>query len=166
MLLVGAFLIYLCCTFLCILYQIFEKHILTRLNSIHHFNICIEEFSKLFKQIEVYSNLHIPDEFEIGRDNLPKDKNAAHNWGNTFTLYKTARGAKLHTKYNCCSAVIPVHVFWYRSNYRISTSLCMRCAYNNNFPVMYWYDDYLKYEQSKETLKELQKEMEILHKKM
>lgn len=133
---------------------------------------CVNELSESKKTIEKYRHLHIPDTFEISNDKLPKDKNATHNWGKSFTLYKTGKGTKLHTKYNCCSAVKPVHIYWYRNSYNILDFLCKKCANDYKVPNMSWYEEHLKYERAKikqinneKQYKNIRKEIEALHKK-
>lgn len=112
------------------------------------------------------SFVKIPDEYEIGADELPKEKNNI-SWGATFTLYKTKSGNKLHRLYGCCSADIPVHAYKYSYYKSISSIMCKRCGNNYELPDFEWYKQYLsqlrleneyeslkkQYEQQQETTK-------------
>lgn len=114
----------------------------------------------------------IPDSYEIGKDNLPKEKGCNWGWGKTFTMYKTNYGTKLHARYKCCTATRPVHVYWYKNTRNSSELFCSKCAYGYTFPDMSWFERYKQFEQSKKELPEkehkhaaLQKEIDLLYKK-
>lgn len=155
-----------------------EKHlprykIQSFIDKIREFQACQNDIIKAdAKILDITSTLQIPDLFEIGNDNLPKDKECISDWGSTFTLYKTDTGTKLHTKYKCCSAVNPVHIYWYHNHYDNPTFLCKKCANNYLIPDMTWYEYYLELEHIKEkqknienNIKKLQEEIETWHKK-
>ena len=105
----------------------------------------------------------IPDGYEIGKDGLPKEINAANindddiitfaltdrikniniNWGESLTVYTVHDGWKLHLNRECCGSS-----FVYRKNiysfYNKRYSLCKKCAENYQVPNMEWYVEYLK----------------------
>lgn len=125
-------------------------------NSLYRLKNCLEELMQISNQIERYNIVHIPDVYKIGSDNLPKEKNSVSNWGKTFTLYKNKSGKKLHTKYNCCSATEPLHIYYCQNYCNLSGFFCKKCTDNYAIPDMSWYDDYLKHE----TIKKQQKNIE------
>lgn len=131
-----------------------------------------ELLSICVKLLFLSEEVKIPDPYEIGEDNLPKEKDSNYCWGNTFTMYKTDNGKKLHAKYNCCFATKPVHIHWYRNYRDFSNFLCLKCARTYTLPDMSWYEKYLeckkleerqKYKKSK--CQNSRKEIEKLHKK-
>lgn len=175
----GLFYLFFELIFVELLYwSLLEKH-LPR----YKINLLNEKINKFQqKQDEIFEintkifNLNakykIPDLYEIGNDNLPRDKNRTSKWGQTFTLYKTNQGAKLHVKYNCCSAVNPTHVYWHQNYTDFFKLLCKKCAKGYKPPDMSWYKCYLEYERAKEkrknietNYKKLHEEIETLHKK-
>ena len=116
--------------------------------------------------------LQIPDSYEVGKDNLPKDKDCVSDWGKTFTLYRTDSGLKLHAKYNCCSATKPIHIYYYCGRRNITDSFCNRCARSYAIPDMSWYEVYLELEQAQKikqntehSAQQLRKEVDGWHKK-
>lgn len=117
------------------------------LNSFHRLDKCHKELFQIATQIESCKTVLIPDLYEINIDNLPKDKNSVRDWGKSFTLYKTNSGTKLHTKYNCCSAANPLHVYHCRNYHNFSKLLCKKCANDYRTPDMSWYENYLKCKQ-------------------
>ena len=128
-------------------------------------NICVE---LLFLESEI----NIPDSYEIGTDDLPKEKNSVSKWGSSFTLYKTNKGKKLHRKYNCCFATKPVHIYWYQNRCDFSDSLCRKCASTYTIPDLSWYKEYLNCQKLKQRqsieenhCRELREKIEILHKR-
>ena len=140
----------------------------------------ISEYHRLQKEIlDIRSDLldlnltiKIPASYEIGTDNLPRDKNGGSNWGNSFTMYKTTQGKKLHPKYNCCFATEPVHICWYRNRCNFSDLLCQKCAWTYTLPDLSWFEKYLDGQRLKEKqsrkesyCRDLRKEIEMLHKK-
>lgn len=140
----------------------------------------ISEYNQLQKEIlAIHSDLldlnltiKIPDSYEIDTANLPRDKDRNSKWGKSFTMYKTAKGKKLHPKYNCCFATDPVHICWYRNRCNFSDLLCSKCAYSYTLPDLSWYDEYMNCQKLKKTqsnkesrCQELCKEIEKLHKK-
>lgn len=142
-------------------------------DKISKFHSCQQEALALcWEEEEMIANLQTPEQYEIGNDNLPRDKNSDSNWGSSFTMYKTNHGTKLHTKYNCCFATNPVHIYWYRTRCNFSNSLCRKCALTYTLPDLSWYEEYLNYQSLKERqsrnesqCQNLRKEIEILHKK-
>lgn len=132
-------------------------------------NEILELNTKIF---DLNMKYQIPDLYEIGIDNLPKDKNSSLHWGKSFTLYKTKSGTKLHTKYNCCSATNPLHIYNCRNYRNFSKILCKKCAKSYTAPGLTWYENYLAYkravvkQQSIGNCRDnLQKEIKTLHKK-
>lgn len=140
----------------------------------------ISEYHRLQKEIlDIRSDLldlnltmKIPVSYEIGKDNLPRDKSSGSNWGNSFTMYKTTKGKKLHPKYNCCFATEPVHICWYRNRCDFSDILCGKCACSYTLPDLSWYNKYMDCQKLKKSqsynesrCRDLRKEIEILHKK-
>ena len=111
------------------------------------------------------SNLIIPKEYEIGSDGLPKEI-GSNSWGDTFTLYKSFFGEKLHSKYDCCGAIFKHHVYEYRQHANNPSILCQKCCCNYSFPPLEWYKKYLicnsypsKLEKLKEQRYKLRKEV-------
>lgn len=110
--------------------------------------------------------------YDIESDGLPCDTVRNSHWGDSFTLYRTDRGEKLHRKYNCCSATNPVHAYWYRDKPEFKYLLCKKCALGYVVPDVPGYEDYLMRERAKvlrQTLgqkcAQLQIEIDNLHKK-
>jgi hypothetical protein len=113
----------------------------------------------------------IPDAYEIGKDNLPKEKKRISGWGKSLTLYRTVHGTKLHAKYKCCSATKPVNICWYKDVPNLSAYLCKMCAMNYKIPDLSWYDYCLELEQAQKrkqnleaSCKQLKQDIEVLHK--
>ena len=141
-------------------------------NSMYRSDKLYKELSQLNTQIKACENIHIPNSYEIGMDNLPKDKNSVLHWGKSFTLYKSNSGTKLHTEYNCCSATNPLHIYRCKHYCNLAHLLCKKCAKSYEIPDMSWYDDYLKYDYAKtrrqsveEDCAKLRKEIEDLYQK-
>ena len=153
-------------------YTVVKLDINEYLNSFCKLRNHYEELLKIEKQITTFDDINIPDLYEIGSDNLPKDKKSISDWGKSFTLYKTDRGIKLHIKYNCCSATKPLHIYhcyYYRD---FSELLCKKCATDYVIPDMSWYKNYLKYNQAiskrqsiENNCNNLKKKIKDLHKK-
>lgn len=142
------------------------------INSFHQLSKYSKNLSQIETQIEKCENVYIPDLYEIGKDNLPRDKNSVSYWGKSFTLYKTDKGTKLHTKYNCCFATKPLHIYHCRNYRDFSKLLCKKCADDYVMPDISWYENSLKYEQAvsmrqsiENSCDKLQKEIKDLHKK-
>ena len=165
------------CYFCGFIYEIILENFLrnTKLlcNKIHEFQHFQTEIAET--NIKIYgleSQLHVPDIYEFAEDNLPKDKQCNSNWGTSFTLYKSKTGNKLHSKYKCCSAVKPTHIYWYWKNGSLPNSLCVKCSSNYIVPDMSWYENSLQYNQAKLKKRRLKSqcqqlcdEIEKLHKK-
>ena len=115
-----------------------------------------------YYQKYILSEFQIEDDsnFEIGEDNLPKDKKCLEYWGPSFTLYKSEKGTKIHSKFNCCSAVYPIHVYQHLYNIKHFDLLCKKCSINYTIPDLSWYEEYLNYQRAKM----LQQEIKKLHK--
>lgn len=145
----------------------------------------IEKFSNLFCKLDNYTEellqkekqreacyaIFIPFLYEIGKDNLPREKECTSHWGKTFTLYKAYNGIKLHAKFNCCNANMPVHIYYYKKYYK-ALNMCRKCAKKYVVPDMSWYDDCLEYEKLKaecqrikNNCKDMYKEINALYKK-
>lgn len=153
-------------------YSIIETNINNYQKCFINLQNCIDDFVKLENKTKKQACVRMPDLYEIGNDNLPRDKNRTSKWGQTFTLYKTNQGTKLHVKYNCCSAVNPTHVYWHQNYTDFFKLLCKKCAKGYKPPDMSWYKCYLEYERAKEkrknietNYKKLHEEIETLHKK-
>ena len=87
-------------------------------------------------------------------------------------MYKTSQGKKLHPRYNCCYATIPVHICRYLPHYDLSDLLCSKCAWTYTLPNLSWYEEYLdcqrmkeRWESKENRCRDLRKEIEMLHKK-
>lgn len=123
---------------------------------------CISSSKEIREELyKSNKNLHIPDKYIIGEDNLPKEKNA-YKWGKTFTLYITKKGNKLHSEYGCCSAFIPQHIYSYCNQQKFSYFLCQRCSKNYIPPDMTWYENFLHNEKLKTKYETLAQEKEKL----
>ena len=111
--------------------------------------------------LQTKQSLRIPLEYEIGTDNLPKEKNCT-DWGKSFTVYCTKNKGKIHTRYMCSGATIKKHIcqFYY---YSIDDLLCKKCSKNHTFPKLDWYRDYLKYNSLLKELSELKELLFVLH---
>ena len=113
----------------------------------------IKEMFRLKRLVSSDAKPQIPEAYEIGPDNLPKDKGSS-GWGDTFTLYYTRHGSKLHSKLGCCGASIPKHIYaCIKSVFKYS--LCSKCCKSYKIPDMKWYQDYLEYNNSSEKLSDL-----------
>ncbi len=88
----------------------------------------------------------IPQQYEIGNDNLPKEKDS-EDWGKGLTFYKSLSGKKLHHKYNCGNAKTKVHIFQYRNYRNLKEMLCRNCSVQN-VPDMQWYNEFLKHQEA------------------
>lgn len=131
-----------------------------------------EVLSICVKLLFLSTEVKIPDAYEIGADGLPRDKNRNSKWGESFTMYKTPNGKKLHKKYNCSSATTPVHIEWYRSYRDFSDYPCHKCARAYTLPDLSWYEEYRECQKLEESQKykeskcqDLRKEIETLHQK-
>ncbi len=109
------------------------------------FETTIKRISFLYKFLKETDLPPVPDMYEIGIDKLPKEKNS-NNWGDTLTLYKTAHGSKLHTKYNCCTATTPTNVCKHITLSYFDSLLCKKCCKNYVYPDVQWYIDIVEYE--------------------
>lgn len=117
---------------------------------IQKYNEAIDDFIIFKNRIEtlreectaLYNNICMPDLYEIGSDGLPKEK-GCDGWGDSFTLYTTRTGTKYHTKYNCCSATMPHHI--YKCRHYVYNLLCQKCASSYIIPDFDWYDDVKAY---------------------
>ena len=87
--------------------------------------------------------------YEIGEDGLPRDRFCSSQWGDSFTLYRTHRGVKLHAKYMCCSATNPEHAYWHRNRTDFRSSLCKICAINYRVPDVPEYEYRLRCKKAK-----------------
>ncbi len=102
----------------------------------------IYECENVCRTIE--KDLKTPDEYEIGTDNLPKEK-GANGWGKTFTVYRTMSGSKIHIKCGCCGAKIKLNIYSFRNATNISSLLCRKCSNKYILPNMNWCGEYLHF---------------------
>lgn len=127
---------------------------------------CLSDIQYSKKIINDFNNMIIPDRFEIGSDNLPKDKGET-GWGRTFTVYKTKYGLKLHADYGCCKATIKCHIF---KAYELSPdpydSLCKICAWHYCFPDTGWIISAKDYYKAANNLTTRQNELHLLLQKL
>ena len=131
-----------------------KRTVFVAVTNIDKYTNSLYRLDKLYKELfrinsqssKAHENIYVPDLYEIGTDNLPKDKNSISGWGKSFTLYKSNNGTKLHTNYNCCSAINPLHLYHCRNYRDFSKLLCKKCANDYVIPDISWYEDYLKYE--------------------
>jgi hypothetical protein len=114
---------------------------------------------------------YLPIEYSIGSDNLPKEQ-AAVGWGDTFTVYTTYGGEKLHCKCGCSNAKIQKHIFNYYKQNNFQSMLCKVCCKQYSVPDLSWYEAYLeynslpnKYESTKKTYTTTCKKLSEQHKK-
>ena len=162
----------------CIYYGLLEKHLPRyKINAFDCSLVSLKCFQKdlivLFNETDnLRQNIKIPKSYKIGKDGLPRDKNSHLDWGKTFTLYRSYKGGKLHSLYNCCYAKYPLHIYNCKPQVKSSSDFCKLCSNTYTIPDMSWYNNYLKYKQSKyryEKMKQscdnMQKEVNILHKK-
>ena len=96
----------------------------------------IETESEIYK---LKTEKIIPDGFEVGGDKLPKEK-GANDWGDTFTVYTTKKGNKIHARFGCSGAVQETHIYRVRG-----IEMCRRCGKNFAMPDLSWYEKYLNY---------------------
>lgn len=78
----------------------------------------------------------MPDDTEIGPDNLPKVK-GADGWGEKYTVYCTPNGLAYHRKTCRFGASIKVHAYQVGNKYP-----CQMCK--PEIPDQKWFDEYLK----------------------
>ena len=131
-----------------------------------------EEFAKMrMKLLEL--QVPLPNGFEIGDDDLPRDVNRDDKWGKTFTVYRTKNGTKLHARYNCCAATNANHIYWYRRCEDLLALMCKKCSNNYKIPDMKWYEIYiarkrmeLKCNDTVNRMEQLRLEIVNIHKKV
>ena len=135
-------------------------------NSLYQLGKLHKELFQINSQIRNCENVYVPDLYEIGTDNLPKDKEGHLNWGKSFTLYETVKGTKLHTRYNCCSATNPLHIYHCRNYRDFSKLLCKKCATDYTTPDMSWFEKYLRYGRLIAEQQSTQRDCNVLHKEI
>lgn len=147
-----------------------ERVIMLYQDSFYRLHKYTNELYEIENKTKEHKPLCIPNCFEIGEDDLPKDKYSVLDWGKTFTLYQKNDRGKLHAKYRCCSATVPLHIYWYRNYNDFPNLLCGRCAGSYKIPDMSWYETYLRHKQEKikrqqlkNSLKKLPQEIDVLH---
>lgn len=119
-------------------------------------NIYIEEIDTK------YSQLKIPEQFEIGDDKLPKEKNC-NNWGSLFTVYQSYSGNKLHVVQGCSNAFRELHIYnYYQYRNVISQLVCKKCGKNYSLPDLKWYENYLEYEKEIKKINEIKEKINSL----
>ena len=151
---------------------VFIKTLLPK-NRIKELNEKMDELlSRLREKVEIEisildfeSNALIPEKYEIGADGFPKEKDH-RSWGETFTVYKTPRGKRIHTKKGCCSAYIPQNIFKYMRYGDIKSVICSKCGNNYTPPDLSWYTSFRKYEDNKKKFKQLNTECLQLREKL
>lgn len=87
----------------------------------------------------------MPDNSEIGTDNLPKEKGNHQYWGEQYTVFVTYNGNKYH-KRSCRHATYahPKNIYTVKRFY----SPCALC--NPTLPDLKWVDEYFKIKKIKE----------------
>lgn len=89
--------------------------------------------------------VNIPNDSEIGEDNLPREKGSQKYWGDKYTFFVSLSGNKYH-KSSCRYASFANPINAYKlSEYRSPCSFC-----NPRIPDMEWVDEYLKIKRIKE----------------
>ncbi len=108
---------------------------------------CREETKAWYEKAQrCHSKITIPPEFEIGKDNLPKEKNI-YGWGKTFTIYLSPYGRKFHRTYGCCNATIERHIYYLQQYRKINAeAFCKLCGQGYPIPSLDWYNEYLAYQ--------------------
>lgn len=99
------------------------------------------EYSVLYGGRSAESIANMPEDTEIGKDGLPREK-GADGWGKLYTVYRSRTGKVVHRKGCHKSATHPVHVW---SNYFITP--CQRCR--PTIPDRGWYKKYQEIAQIK-----------------
>ena len=128
---------------ICVLKSLYKK--IT--NKLYLYETAVIEYEDFLSRKETLTTAPtIPQQYEIGDDNLPKEK-GTEDWGKSLTFYKSLSGKKLHQKYNCGNATTKVHLFQYRNYRNFKEMLCKNCSVQN-LPEMRWYNDFLKYQEA------------------
>lgn len=105
-------------------------------------NLCEKKLCEYEKELIEFNKTDvIPDQYEIGTDDLPKEKNV-NGWGQTFTVYKSRKGYAIHAKLGCCGAKIPKHIFYIIKSKGL-LCFCKKCCKSYEIPDYSWYDKYL-----------------------
>lgn len=161
----GIILLYFIYTLICEIIERTPKHRLRNyeelLQKVSALSTTKQSLTEEINQL----NFSIPDGYEIGCDNLPKEINSA-NWGETFTFYQTTLYGKYHKKKNCSYSFMPVHIW--KAIYN-EGQLCMRCCKNIKLPDLNWYSTYLRKQHieteqlPKINLELIQKNKELFH---
>ena len=100
------------------------------------------EYVQMYSGIPPEHLCGMPVWAEIGPDGLPKTQ-GQDGWGYWYTYYRSPKGKRIHKKYGCCGATIPVHAWTVRH-----MPLCSKCR--KEYPDMSWYERYLEIKRIKE----------------
>lgn len=108
--LLGAVVAY---AFVCLMFSIFGKMSEKRKKQkqLIKFNEEKEKYTALYGGKNILDLVNIPEDTEIGIDNLPKESSAHYNWGPKYTVYITRTGQKYHKKKSCAKGAFPVHIY-------------------------------------------------------
>lgn len=121
-----------------------------------------KEYSELtIKANELRKKIQIPAEYEIGKDNLPKEK-GTDGWGKTFTVYTSYSGNKIHTSCGCYNAYKAKHICSFYPYHGFSARLCSKCSSYYRMPNLSWYGMCLKYQKYIKELKQIREEVPLL----
>lgn len=101
------------------------------------------EYTALYGGKSAEEAAGMPDWAEIGPDGLPKEKGVI-GYGEIFTRYVSASGKCYHSRWNCCGAMIGVHVTRAKWNGRRPCSKC-----GGALPDLRWYTEYQKIQRIK-----------------
>ena len=121
---------------------------------------CTEaDIQKHINAKETYElNKEIPDDYEIGEDDLPREKGCKSGWGQNMTVYTTYSGKKLHTQYLCSGATIPKNIGIYIKR-DLDSLLCSRCKHHYIKPDLTWYKKYLEYKNADAEIKHYEEQL-------
>ena len=97
-----------------------------------------QKYTKLYGHKNILELVNIPDDTEIGPDNLPREKDSVNFWGEKYTVYISDTGSCFHAKCGCSGARRPSHIY----NCMHRKSACARCRPYS--PDLSWYEEYLK----------------------
>lgn len=88
----------------------------------------------------------IPENYEIGADNLPKERNS-EKWGESLTVYVNYRSKKIHRKEGCSGITHETNIAEISDIHRYT--LCKNCCKGYNIPDLDWYKYYINYQDIK-----------------
>lgn len=104
--------------------------------------LCAENINLLIDSAkQLKSEIEIPEQYEIGEDELPRNKNSVHNWGPDFTVYLTPTGIRYH-KIPHCSPNSYVENIVKATKWH---SPCLICCKHYFEPDLEWYNKHIQY---------------------